>query len=322
MEASETAPCTENVCHACGVCTELSVTHELAAPSEQTKKKNPFVKELAAHGEPDSHPSLFFMKPQAAPDNKALVRLRFLFKKTGEMRFISHLDVQHLLSRAARRAGIAVSYSEGFNPQPKLALAVSLPLFQEGEGEVGEVDLSESMSPESFKDAMNMQLPEQIQLLEARQVSLKTPSLASRVGRATYIALPVPNQLQPDLPGDAGVLDSATNTESFDAQALDARAAHLLSMPRLEVAGAPEGRKENSQAGPKDIRPGIFSLAVSHEPLSLKLELACGGTLHVKPTDVLKEINPDINWRVTRLGLATPEGIPLFDLPTGLSGES
>ncbi len=312
----ETAPCTENLCHACGVCTELDATHQLAAPKPEVVKKNPFVKELAAHELDDSHPSLFFMKPQTALSNKAVTRIRFEFCKEGELRFISHLDLQHLLARAARRAKIAISFTEGFNPAPKLNLAVSLPIFQEGQAEVGEVDLCEPLSAAQFLIRINEQLPAEIQLKRAKDVSLTGASLASVVGRATYLArtIEASGAAAPDQP-------KVDVTERLDS---------LLSADKLEVAvAAPDRPKKNkgSRNGSgqtrigkqtRDLRPGIFNLSLeSDRPICLKLDLATGPKLHVKPTEVLKLVDFGFDWRVTRLGLALPDGSSLFDFRDG-----
>ncbi len=312
----ETAPCTENVCHACGVCTELDATHQLAAPKPEVIKKNPFVKELVAHELDDSHPSLFFMKPQEQPSNKAVTRIRFEFCKFGELRFISHLDLQHLLARAARRAKIAVSFTEGFNPAPKLNLAVSLPIFQEGQAEIGEVDLCQPILVEQFVTSMNEQLPREIQLKRAKEVPLSGASLASVVGRATYLA---------------SLKEGADKVATTDtAGEIAERISLLLASPTLEVAVVePERPKKNkrrkngatevqTEKKTRDLRLGILNLCLaSQSPISVGLELATGPKLHVKPTEVLKLIDSDFDWRVTRLGLALPDGSSLFDFRDG-----
>jgi len=304
--AAETAPCTENTCHACGVCSELDTTHLLAAPKPEVVKKNPFVKELAANKEDDdSHPSLFFMNPAEPPPNQTLTRIRFQLSKVGELRFISHLDLQHLLQRAARRAGINVSFSEGFNPSPKLSLAVSLPLFQESVAEVGEIELSENLSAEEFMARMNGQMPAEVQVLRARNIEKtggKPQSLATQVGRASYRAI---SSL-------ASGTDDSTTVEKFDPAKVEALIAEILAQSSLPVSAKDKDGREST----RDVRSGIFSLkVVGQSPLTLELELATGSRLHVKPHDVLGFVSPEVSWRVTRTGLTTQDGIALFDLP-------
>ena len=195
MEVKETAPCSENTCHACGICTDLDTTHVLAEGKEIVLGKNPFVKLLDKQEKKadDNHPSLAFQPPPEAPSNATATRIAFELKKTGELRFVSHLDLQHLLIRAARRAKIFVAYTEGFNPGPKLSLALSLALYYEALAEVGEIELSEVIDAEDFIRRMNAQLPEEVQIVRARTMEKPGSAFAQQVGRATYRATPAPS---------------------------------------------------------------------------------------------------------------------------------
>lgn len=287
MAASETAPCTENTCHACGVCTELETTHWLAHPKEGQLKRNPFVKELAANNLDDSHPSLFFTKPEAPASVKAVTRIVFEISKLGQLRFISHLDLQHLLARAARRAGLNVAFTEGFNPSPKISLAMSLPLFQEAEAEVGQMELSTYMNAEDFMQAVNSQLPPEIQIRRAKVIDLAGPSLASLVGRASYRAYP-----------------RASSAAKLVPEQIEAKIAEILNSD-----------SDSAESPLKDIRSGIYTLKAGFEPtLHFELELAAGSRLHIKPQDVLSLVNPEVIWRINRLALSSSEGVPLFEL--------
>ena len=55
-------------------------------------------------------------------------RLRVRFKRGGEVKFISHLDLIRLWQRAFQRARIPIAYSEGFSPHPRISLAAPLPI--------------------------------------------------------------------------------------------------------------------------------------------------------------------------------------------------
>jgi len=56
------------------------------------------------------------------------MRLRITFSKTGPLIYIGNLDLHTLWERAARRADLALAYSQGFHPQPKIQFAAPLPL--------------------------------------------------------------------------------------------------------------------------------------------------------------------------------------------------
>lgn len=311
IAVKETAPCTENTCHACGVCTELDTVHQLAAPKIEVMKKNPFVKELAAHvdSQDDVHPSLFFEKaPEEQQSNAVVSRIRLEFSKKADFRFISHLDLQHLIIRAARRAQLPLAYTEGFNPSPKISIALSLPLFAEGEGELADIEFSQSCDAQSVMEKLNIELPADIQISKAKSVIVAAPSLPTYVGRAAYRAV-----LRP-------------GAEPLDQNKLKEKISELLALDEIiieqQVADKPGKRKsrhktETAQVKVKNIRPHIFNLAVSSsEPLTIEFCIAHGSKMHIKPTDVLTLLSADSNWHIIRAGLLTEDGREIFEAST------
>ena len=299
ISEDETANCTENTCHACGVCTELDTVHELANPSEEVMKKNPFVKELAAHDDEDSHPSLFFTKPSEAPPTTTLQRLRFRFTKSGALRFIGHLDLKPLLIRAMRRGGIRMAYSQGFNPQPKLSLAAPLPLYMESTGEVAELELAEVVSISDFKAHLNGQLPEEVVIEEVIElVSKPEQSLSNALETARY-----------------KVIFKA----EADRKTITSGVAEILAKEEILVevkAKKKKGRRRKSRPRPteKNIRPGIKLLEiVENDPLTIEMELSCSSSLHVKPQEVLECLEQEGSFRVVRLELKAKDGRDLLN---------
>jgi radical SAM-linked protein len=113
-------------------------------------------------------------------------RLRIKFARGEEIKFISHLDVMRLWFRAFRRAGIPLAYSEGFNPHPKMSLAVPLAVGVTSEAELMDVVLTKVVSPHWFIQAVNQQLPAGITILGVFQISPLLPSLQSQVRFAEY----------------------------------------------------------------------------------------------------------------------------------------
>jgi radical SAM-linked protein len=74
-------------------------------------------------------------------------RLRIRFGRGEETRYISHLDLMRLWQRAFNRANIALAYSEGFNPHPRMSLAAPLALGVTSEAELMDVVLTRWSSP-------------------------------------------------------------------------------------------------------------------------------------------------------------------------------
>ncbi|MBE6551141.1 MAG: DUF2344 domain-containing protein [Ruminococcaceae bacterium] len=57
--------------------------------------------------------------------------LRVCFEKKGNIKYVSHLDMTRLFSRAMTRAGINMRFSEGFNPHPRFTFALPLSVGME-----------------------------------------------------------------------------------------------------------------------------------------------------------------------------------------------
>lgn len=89
-------------------------------------------------------------------------KVDFVFAKTGQMKYISHLDLMRLLMRAMRRADLPLKMTEGFSPHPKLSIKRALKLGVESEHEEAAIVLKESISAEEFRGRLQKQLPEGI----------------------------------------------------------------------------------------------------------------------------------------------------------------
>jgi len=97
-----------------------------------------------------------------------MYRINFVFTKTGMMKYISHLDLMRVLTRAMRRAEFPLKLSEGFSPHPKLSLKRALKLGIESDNEEAAIVLSLPVSPDEFKDRLQPQLPEGIEIKDVQ----------------------------------------------------------------------------------------------------------------------------------------------------------
>lgn len=113
--------------------------------------------------------------------------IRVKYKKEDEMIFISHLDLQRLLQRAFRRAKINLSYSEGFNPHPKMSYGNALALGVESQGEYVDIEIEDDIEVDEFLERINNQLPEGIKFIKGQGIDPKTPSLSSVIVYGEYI---------------------------------------------------------------------------------------------------------------------------------------
>jgi radical SAM-linked protein len=113
-------------------------------------------------------------------------RLRIKFSRGEEIRYISHLDLIRLWQRALNRAGIALAYSAGFNPHPRISIALALAMGVTSEVELMDIELDKFITPHAFTAAVSRQLPRGITISGVFNTPLTMPSLQSQVRQAEY----------------------------------------------------------------------------------------------------------------------------------------
>ena len=92
------------------------------------------------------------------------MQITFSFTKRGQIRFISHLDLMRLFTRAMRRAGLPIKLTEGFSPHPKFSIKKALKLGIESDNEEATAGLKEPIESIDFINRLQQQLPEGIKL--------------------------------------------------------------------------------------------------------------------------------------------------------------
>jgi radical SAM family uncharacterized protein/radical SAM-linked protein len=105
--------CREGICNACGVCDFKRVQPTLHAGRE-------------AHFVPELHEK---------KEQSALFTYELLYAKTGDSRFLGHLETAKLFSQAIRRSRIPIAFSRGFHPLPKISFDDPLPVGVESDCE-------------------------------------------------------------------------------------------------------------------------------------------------------------------------------------------
>lgn len=115
------------------------------------------------------------------------MRLRIIFAKQGALRYTGHLDLHRLWERAARRAELPLAYSQGFHPQPKLAIAAALPLGFSSRCEVLDMRLEHEIPLDGLCERLQETLPTGIQVTSVESVDEKLPALQTLVASAEYL---------------------------------------------------------------------------------------------------------------------------------------
>jgi radical SAM-linked protein len=115
-------------------------------------------------------------------------KVRIRFKKTGDLRLVSHHDLMRCFERMLRRAELPFHSSEGFNPRARLVFAMSLALGISGTDEIAELELDDELPPEEIHRRLARQSPPGLEIVSVSRIPLKSKAL---VRRATF-RLPLP----------------------------------------------------------------------------------------------------------------------------------
>ena len=192
--------------------------------------------------------------------------LRFRFEKRGRAAYLSHLDVMRTFQRAFIRAGVRLRHSEGFNPHPKMSIALPLQLGCESVCEV--LDVSVLEAPEAVIPALNAALPEGIRILASGPVGAPVREIAWTEWELL-----------------------------FPEEAAAAEAERILRLPSLPVE-----KKTKRGIGTLDIAPHIRDLKREGSRLLLRL---CADSPTINTGDVRKALEAnfgeEIRMRALRL---------------------
>jgi len=114
-------------------------------------------------------------------------RVRVGYSKSGNLRFIGHLDTQRLFERALCRSTLPIRYTQGFSKHIRLNLASALPLGFIGRAEMLDFWLDEPLDIEEIREKLQAALPLEIRILELYKVDNSLPSLQGSLLSSDYV---------------------------------------------------------------------------------------------------------------------------------------
>lgn len=195
------------------------------------------------------------------------MRVRITFSKTGPLRYTGQLDLQALWERAARRAKLPLTYSQGFHPQPKIIFASALPLGFSSRCELVDLRLNEDIDLKALPSRLEAIMPDGIRVLGAECVDERGPSLPVQIVSAEY---------------EVVLTEAAAGSDDPESlkEALKAKVAEMLSKESL-----PRERRGKSY----DLRPLIEGLEVREDSM-LWMRLAAREGATGRPDEVLAEL--------------------------------
>ena len=189
-----------------------------------------------------------------------------VFSKNGYVKYISHLDMQRLFSRAFRRCGLELQYSQGFNPHPKMSFAQPLSLGYSAKGEYIEFETKTAYSNDVLIGNLQETMPTGIQLIRCGIIPDEGKSLAASVEYADYTV---------NIPVAFYEKDYQKVIDDYLSQK------QILTEKR---------QKKTKKMVETDIRPKIRAITAEQgrdDKLTLRMTLDCGSRSNVSPELVI-----------------------------------
>jgi radical SAM-linked protein len=203
-------------------------------------------------------------------------RVRLRYAKRGKVRWTSHRDAARIWERALRRAGIAVAYTEGFSPRPRLHFGLALPTGYESDCELLDVDLAGDGRADGVLDPAS--LPPR--LTAALPVGFTVTAVAGLAG------------------GEPSLQQDVTSCSWYlELRDVSPAAAEHVVRTALDATTLPLARSRKGEERVDDLRPGILALRVgvtTQDGLAtLEADLATQPRA-LRPSELLAACFPDV----------------------------
>ena len=214
-------------------------------------------------------------------DGKAAVtRVRVMYSRLGEARFLGAKEMATLFARATRRARLPVAYSQGFHPLPRISFGPALPLGIESEEEFLDLELTAPLPAAEVGRRLGNELSRGFSVHWSEEIPLNAPSVETSIRAYRYVAS---LETLPAEKREAGTI--AKQLSAF-------RSAHSLPM------------QKHSRAGKKmvDAKQFVDELALT-APLRLNFLVKKTGAGTIKPHEfvgTLFDLTPE-ETKVLRL---------------------
>ena len=219
-----------------------------------------------------------------------MVKYRFCYAKYGDAKYVSHLDLIRLFSRVFKRAGVPLTYSEGFNPHPKLAIGLPLSVGVTSECEYMDAELERQLSKADF-EALNKSMPIGLHFVSVGE-RIPTMKKLADISYASYRVT---------------VCCSPLSKEALGA-----------FMKRETVLIEKTTKRKTAET---DILPDISSISidgVTDDGVILSMILAAGPSANLKPDLVLKAMEQYIedfsvvDYDIHRMAILGSNGRPML----------
>lgn len=113
-------------------------------------------------------------------------RVLLKFSRRGFVKYVSQLEQIDFFRRALKRTSLPLAYTNGFSPQVKAAFGPAIAVGYESESEYVDLSLTEKVDIDKVKAEISSILPKGYDIIEAKYIPLKFPSIEGLVNLAKY----------------------------------------------------------------------------------------------------------------------------------------
>lgn len=200
--------------------------------------------------------------------------IRIFFTKTGMAKYISHLDLMRCMTRAFKRSGLPLWFTEGYNPHIFMTFARPLSLGTESLCESVDVRLIEETPLSEVKSRLQAVLPRDIAVVDVAEPKHKPMEIAF----ADY-------EIQLFCENAKELLDHIENAYAKE------------TVPVLKKAK--QGRKKVEKE--IDIKPNIrtFSAKTDENGVHIVTRLTAGDNDNVNPALLLSALTAAFSGEIT-----------------------
>ncbi len=145
VDAQTSGDCRNDQCNDCGVCDFEKIEPRLSSAEAGNREGT----DLDVSGDDGSYRAI-----------------TVCFSKTGDARFLGHLEMASVFARALKRAGVAVKFTQGHHPKAKISFQDTLPLGVESLEEFFNIAVPEDADPKAIIARLNQELPRGLEILD------------------------------------------------------------------------------------------------------------------------------------------------------------
>ncbi len=135
---------------------------------------------------PEDYRPLPKRPPRELPKERTFLRIRYA--KEGRAIALGHLETMTALLRTFRRARIAIPFSQGFHPKPKVSFGPACPVGTESQAEYLDAELYGVQEPAHVAAHLRRELPGGFRLLSCERLEPGSLALSRTIRAIEYLA--------------------------------------------------------------------------------------------------------------------------------------